>query len=84
MISVDTKKKELAGNFKNGGREWQPTGTPPAVLVHDFPTDAEGKAIPYGVYDMARNEAWVSVGTGPRHPGLRGGVNSSLVAANGL
>ena len=59
---VDTKKKELVGNFKNGGREWQPKGTPPAVLVHDFPTDAEGKAIPYGVYDMARNEAWVSVG----------------------
>ncbi len=62
VISVDTKKKELVGNFKNGGREWQPKGTPPAVLVHDFPTDAEGKAIPYGVYDMARNEAWVSVG----------------------
>ena len=62
MISVDTKKKELVGNFKNGGREWQPKSTPPAVLVHDFPTDAEGKAIPYGVYDMARNEAWVSVG----------------------
>ena len=58
VISVDTKKKELVGNFKNGGREWQPKGTPPAVLVHDFPTDAEGKAIPYGVYDMARNEAW--------------------------
>ena len=62
VISVDTKKKELVGNFKNGGREWQPKGTPPAVLVHDFPTDAEGEAIPYGVYDMARNEAWVSVG----------------------
>ena len=62
VISVDTKKKELVGNFKNGGREWQPKGTPPAVLVHDFPTDAEGKAIPYGVYDMAGKEAWVSVG----------------------
>ena len=62
VVSVDTKKKELVGNFKNGGREWQPKGTPAAVLVHDFPTDAEGKAIPYGVYDMARNEAWVSVG----------------------
>ena len=62
VISVDTKKKELVGNFKNGGREWQPKGTPPAVLVHDFPSDAKGKAIPYGVYDMARNEAWVSVG----------------------
>ena len=84
VISVDTKKKELVGNFKNGGREWQPKGTPPAVLVHDFPTDAEGKAIPYGVYDMARNEALGERGTGPRHTGLRGGVNSPLVAANGL
>ena len=62
VISVDTKKKELVGNFKNAGREWQPKGTPPPVRVHDFPTDAEGKAIPYGIYDMARNEAWVSVG----------------------
>ncbi len=62
VISVDTKKKEMVGNFKNGGREWQPKGTPAAVLVHDFPSDAEGNAIPYGVYDMARNEAWVSVG----------------------
>ena len=62
VISVDTKKKELVGNFANGGREWQPKGTPEAVRVHDFPSDAEGKAIPYGVYDMARNEAWVSVG----------------------
>src|SRR5258706_8358749 len=62
VISVDTKKKELVGAFKNAGREWQPTGTPEPVLVHDFPGDAVGKAIPYGVYDMARNEAWVSVG----------------------
>ena len=62
VISVDTKKKELVGQFKNAGREWQPTGQPEAVLVHDFPTDACGKAIPYGVYDMTRNEAWVSVG----------------------
>ena len=62
VISVDTKKKELVGNFKNAGREWQPTGTPESVRVHDFPGDAIGKAIPYGVYDMARNEAWVSVG----------------------
>ena len=62
VISVDTKKKELVGNFKNAGREWQPKGTPDKALVHDFPSDAEGKAIPYGVYDMARNEAWVSVG----------------------
>ena len=62
VISVDTKKKELVGQFKNAGREWQPTGQPEAVLVHDFQTDACGKAIPYGVYDMTRNEAWVSVG----------------------
>jgi Rhodopirellula transposase DDE domain len=62
VVSVDTKKKELVGEFKNGGREWQPKGVPEQVLVHDFPADAIGKAIPYGVYDMARNEAWVSVG----------------------
>jgi hypothetical protein len=62
VISVDTKKKELVGDFKNAGQEWQPAGTPDTALVHDFPTDALGKAIPYGVYDMARNEAWVSVG----------------------
>ncbi len=62
VVSVDTKKKELVGNFKNAGKEWQPAGTPEKVLVHDFPNDAVGKAIPYGVYDMARNEAYVSVG----------------------
>ena len=62
VISVDTKKKELIGDFKTGGREWQPSGSPEPVRVHDFPGDAVGKAIPYGVYDMARNEAWVHVG----------------------
>jgi hypothetical protein len=62
VISVDTKKKELVGDFKNAGREWQPQATPEMALTHDFPNDAIGKAIPYGVYDMARNEAWVSVG----------------------
>jgi hypothetical protein len=62
VISVDTKKKELVGDFKNAGKEWQPAGTPEKALVHDFPDDAIGKAIPYGVYDMARNEAYVSVG----------------------
>lgn len=62
VISVDTKKKELVGNFKNVGREWQPKGCPDEALVHDFPQDSIGKAVPYGVYDMARNEAWVSVG----------------------
>jgi hypothetical protein len=62
VISVDTKKKELVGDFKNNGREWQPQNTPEKSLVHDFPQDATGKAIPYGVYDMGHNEAWVNVG----------------------
>jgi transposase len=62
VISVDTKKKELIGNFKNGGREWQPKGEPEKVDVHDFPGDALGKAIPYGVYDIAANDGFVSVG----------------------
>lgn len=62
VISVDTKKKELIGEFKNAGREWQPKGQPEEALVHDFPTDAIGKAIPYGVYDMGNNAAWVSIG----------------------
>ena len=57
VISVDTKKKELVGDFKNSGQEWHPKGTPEKTLVHDFPHDATGKAIPYGVYDMGRNEA---------------------------
>jgi hypothetical protein len=63
VISVDTKKKELVGIFKNGGEEWQPAGKPEAVNVHDFPSQAAGRAIPYGVYDLALNEGWVSVGT---------------------
>ena len=62
VISVDTKKKELVGNFKNGGREWQPAGKPELVDVHDFPGDAVGKAIPYGIYDLASNDGFVSVG----------------------
>jgi hypothetical protein len=63
VLSVDTKKKELVGNFKNGGREWQPEGEPDLVDVHDFPNDAIGKAIPYGVYDVGANDGFVSVGT---------------------
>jgi hypothetical protein len=62
VISVDTKKKELVGDFKNAGKEWQPAGKPEIALVHDFPGDAVGKAIPYGIYDMGRDEAYVSVG----------------------
>ena len=62
VVSVDTKKKELLGDFKNAGREWRPAGTPEEVRVHDFQDPALGKAIPYGVYDVANNQGWVSVG----------------------
>jgi hypothetical protein len=62
VISVDTKKKELVGDFKNGGREWHPEGTPEKVRTHDFPDKELGKAIPYGVYDVTNNQGWVSVG----------------------
>jgi len=62
VVSVDTKKKELVGDFKNAGQEWQPQGEPEEVKVHDFPDKKVGKAIPYGVYDVTANEGWVSVG----------------------
>jgi transposase len=62
VVSVDTKKKELIGQFHNGGREWQPQGQPEEVQGHDFPDKALGKVIPYGVYDEATNTGWVSVG----------------------
>ena len=62
-ISVDTKKKELIGDFKNSGREWRPKGRPEEVRVHDFIDNEFGKAIPYGVYDIFNNqEGWVSIG----------------------
>ncbi|MGH7393880.1 MAG: ISAzo13 family transposase [Candidatus Rokuibacteriota bacterium] len=63
VISVDTKKKELVGNFKNSGREWNPQGSPEAVNVHDFIDPKLGRAIPYGIYDIGDNKGWVSVGT---------------------
>jgi hypothetical protein len=62
VISVDTKKKELVGDFKNGGREWRPKGDPEPVRVHDFIDPELGKVAPYGVYDVAANQGWVSVG----------------------
>jgi transposase len=62
VISVDTKKKELVGNFKNGGREWRPQGDPEQVQIHDFVVPELGRAIPYGVYDLGQNTGWVSVG----------------------
>lgn len=62
VISVDTKKKELVGRFAQAGQEWHPQGEPVEVSTYDFPQQADGKAIPYGVYDLAHNSAWVSVG----------------------
>lgn len=62
VVSVDTKKKELVGQFRNGGREWHPHGQPEAVQGHDFPDAVLGKVIPYGVYDETTNTGWVSVG----------------------
>jgi len=62
VVSIDTKKKELVGEFRNAGQEWEPAGEPVEVKVHDFPEKGVGKAIPYGVYDLASNEGWVSVG----------------------
>jgi hypothetical protein len=62
VISVDTKKKELVGDFKNGGQEWRPKGDPEKVRVHDFAIPELGRAAPYGVYDLAYNTGWVSVG----------------------
>ena len=62
VISVDTKKKELVGDFKNAGREWRPAGQPQDVRVHDFLIKELGRAVPYGVYDLADDAGWVSVG----------------------
>jgi len=62
VISVDTKKKELVGDFKNAGREWRPKGEPELVRVHDFKDKQLGKAIPYGVYDIGTDQGWVTVG----------------------
>lgn len=63
VISVDTKKKELVGDFKNNGREWHPAKEPERVRVHDFKDPELGKAVPYGIYDVGANEGWVNVGT---------------------
>jgi len=62
VISVDTKKKELVGNFRNNGREWRPKGTPEKVRVHDFEIPELGKVVPYGIYDIDRNHGWVNLG----------------------
>jgi len=62
VISVDTKKKEAIGNFSNVGQEWRPQGQPEKTLLHDFPDPELGKAVPYGIYDVGRNQGWVNVG----------------------
>jgi Rhodopirellula transposase DDE domain len=62
VISVDTKKKELVGDFKNAGQAWRPQGQPEEVRVHDFLIKQLGRAVPYGIYDLASNAGWVSVG----------------------
>lgn len=62
VISIDTKKKENMGQFKNGGQEWLPQGEPICVNTHDFPDKNQGKAIPYGIYDLTQNQGWVNVG----------------------
>jgi hypothetical protein len=74
-VSVDTKKKELVGDFKNAGREWRPKGQPEPVRVHDFPDKELGKVIPYGVYDLLNNRGWVNVGVDH---------DTALFAANGI
>jgi hypothetical protein len=63
VISVDTKKKELVGNYENAGRQWRRTKAPPQVKVHDFPTPDVPRAYPYGIYDLGRNSGFVSIGT---------------------
>jgi Rhodopirellula transposase DDE domain len=72
VISVDTKKKELVGDFKNGGREWRPKGQPEKVRVHDFLIKELGRAVPYGVYDRAADAGWVCVGIISRSACLKG------------
>ena len=71
VVSVDAKKKELVGAFKNGGREYQPPGHPEQVNVHDFPDKDLGKAIPYGIYDVSANTGWVTRRHRPRHLRVR-------------
>ena len=84
VISVDAKKKELVGDFKNPGQEWQPQGQPVEVNIHDFPDPHLGKAIPYGIYDIGQNVGWVSVGQDHDTASARSRQFASLVARGGL
>ena len=83
VVSVDTKKKELVGHFKNPGQEWQPQKQPILVNVHDFPDPELGKAIPYGIYDLGRNTGWVSVGQDHDTASARCCQSASVVASGG-
>ena len=83
MISVDTKKKELVGDFKNSGRELRPQGDPEKVRVHDFVIPELGRAAPYGVYDIGSNSGWVSRGSGSRYIRFRGGIDPAVVVFDG-
>ena len=83
MISVDTKKKELVGDFKNGGREWQPQGEPEEVRVHDFLDKDLGKAIPYGVYDIGDEPGMGQRRDRSRHGASSPRKHSSLVEEDG-
>ena len=79
VISVDTKKKELVGEFANAGRQWRPKGDPGPGPRPRLPSDSEGKAIPYGVYDLTANAGWVDRRHRPRHRCVRRGVGPPLV-----
>ncbi len=81
MISVDAKKRELVGDFKAVGREFQPKGRPVEVRGHDFKDKQLGHAIPYGVYDLAADEGWVSVGITSDTAAVRGQHDHQLVGA---
>ena len=83
VVSVDTKKKELVGRFKNGGREWQPRGEPEEVKVHDFIDKELGKAIPYGVYDLTANTGLGQRRDRSRHGRVRRGDAPAVVAEHG-
>ena len=85
VISVDTKKKELAGDLKNGGQDWRPRGKPEKVRVHDFLVPELGRASPYGIYDLAQNTGWVSVGIdhSPRRGIVCGCNHTTMVARHG-
>jgi hypothetical protein len=82
-ISVDTKKKELIGEFKNPGQEWQPQEQPVEVRIHDFVDPKLGKAIPYGIYDLTKNQGWVSVGIDHDTAEFAAIIYPSLVVADG-